>query len=148
MYVDYSIDSEKYLLHEDNLLMARTGATYAKVLLYKDLEKSVFASYLIRINFREKIINKLYWYFSKSTLYWNQANKLSSGSAQPQFNGNALKQLKFNYPNSIDEQKSIVAKLDELSAETKQLEKIYRQKIADFEELKKSILNKAFEGEL
>ncbi len=81
-------------------------------------------------------------------MYWSQVKKLSSGSAQPQFNGGALKQIKFNYPKSLTEQKAIVAKLDALSAETKKLEAVYRQKLADLEELKKSILKKAFSGEL
>jgi type I restriction enzyme, S subunit len=49
--------------------MARTGATFAKVLLYEDIEPSVFASYLIRIKFTEKIENKLYWYFTKTKSY-------------------------------------------------------------------------------
>ncbi len=40
------------------------------------------------------------------------------------------------------------AKLDNLSGEVKKLEAIYQQKLADLEELKKSILQKAFEGEL
>ena len=45
-------------------------------------------------------------------------------------------------------QNRVVAKLDVLSAETKKLEAIYQQKLADLEELKKSILQKAFNGEL
>ena len=45
-----------------------------------------------------------------------------------------------SYPKSLSEQKSIVAKLDALSAETKKLETIYKQKLADLEELKKSVL--------
>lgn len=49
---------------------------------------------------------------------------------------------------SISEQKTIVSKLDSLSAETKKLEVTYRQKLANLEELKKSILKKAFSGEL
>ncbi len=48
----------------------------------------------------------------------------------------------------ISEQKSIVAKLDTLSAETKKLEAIYKQKLTNLEELKKSVLRKAFAGEL
>lgn len=48
----------------------------------------------------------------------------------------------------LSEQRSIVAKLDALSAKTKKLEAIYQQKLADLEELKKSVLNKAFSGEL
>jgi len=35
-----------------------------------------------------------------------------------------------------------------LSEETKKLEKIYEQKLADLEELKKSVLRKVFAGEL
>ena len=52
------------------------------------------------------------------------------------------------FPKSLSEQKSIVTKLDTLSTETKKLEAIYKKKIADLEELKKSVLKKAFAGEL
>ena len=46
------------------------------------------------------------------------------------------------------EQRTIVKKLDALSTETKKLEAIYQQKIDNLEELKKSALQKAFNGEL
>ena len=49
---------------------------------------------------------------------------------------------------SFAEQRSIVAKLDALSAETKKLKAIYQQKLADLDELKKSILQKAFNENL
>ena len=48
----------------------------------------------------------------------------------------------------LKEQQAIVERLDALSTETKQLEAIYQQKINDLGELKKSILQKAFAGEL
>jgi len=51
-------------------------------------------------------------------------------------------------PKSITEQKDIVKKLDVLSGETKKLEGIYKQKLEDLEELKKSVLKKAFNGGL
>jgi len=148
LYIKASHESKKFLLEDGDLLMARTGATFAKVLFFEKQEDSVFASYLIRIKFKLNIKNKLYWYFSKSKLYWDQAQKLSSGSAQPQFNGGALKQVKFSYPNSLSEQETIIKNLDMLAGETKKLEGIYQQKLADLEELKKSILQKAFKGEL
>jgi type I restriction enzyme S subunit len=59
-----------------------------------------------------------------------------------------LKKIEIYFPKSLPEQKAIVKKLDALSAETKKLETIYKQKLADLEELKKSILKKAFNGEL
>jgi len=49
---------------------------------------------------------------------------------------------------TITEQYAIVDKLETISAETKKLESIYQQKLEDLEELKKSILKKAFNGEL
>ncbi len=48
----------------------------------------------------------------------------------------------------LKEQQSIVVELDAIPAETKKLEAIYTQKLADLDELKKSILQKAFNGEL
>jgi len=49
---------------------------------------------------------------------------------------------------NIKEQQKIVAQLDELQEQTKRLEQIYEQKIKDLDELKQSILQKAFNGEL
>jgi len=45
-------------------------------------------------------------------------------------------------------QREVVRKLDELSSETIRLESIYQQKLAGLDELKKSVLQKAFRGEL
>lgn len=49
---------------------------------------------------------------------------------------------------SLDEQNRITNKIDDLRTETQQLETIYRQKLAALKELKQSILQKAFTGEL
>jgi type I restriction enzyme, S subunit len=69
------------------------------------------------------------------------------GSAQDNINMGTFEAQTFPFP-SIDEQERIVSKLDFLSTETQRLETIYRQKIAALKELKQSILQKAFTGEL
>lgn len=147
-YIKYSKEAKKFILKDKDLLMARTGATFAKVLLHNDVEPSIFASYLIRINFQEKIENELYWYFSKSGYYWRQANDLSSGTAQPHFNGAALKQVIFSYPKSIVEQQNLLNIFSGFITETQEIEAIYNKKLLILDELKKSILQKAFAGEL
>lgn len=144
MYVDSFKDVEKYLLNNGDLLMARTGASAGNVLFFESDEKSIFASYLIRMKFDKDVVSKLYWYFSKSKLYWDQVKQLSAGSAQPQFNGGALKKIVLPFPKSLSEQKAIIKKLDQLSKQTKKLEFIYQKKLSAIEELKKSILNKVF----
>lgn len=49
---------------------------------------------------------------------------------------------------SLKEQENIVATLDSLLTETKNLSQFYTQKLAALDELKKSLLQKAFSGEL
>ncbi|EKD28799.1 MAG: hypothetical protein ACD_79C00201G0007 [uncultured bacterium] len=66
----------------------------------------------------------------------------------PIINKSKWETLTISYPKSKTEQQAIVQKLDALSAETKKLEAIYQKKIYDLEELKKSVLQKAFAGEL
>ncbi len=147
-YIKHSKEAEGFLIQENDLLMARTGATFAKVLLFNGEEPSVFASYLIRIKFKAVFENALYWHFTKPKNYWDQAKSLQSGAAQPHFNGAAVKQVVFAFPKSIKVQRAIIEKFEKLSIETKKLEAIYQQKINDLEELKKSVLQKAFSGEL
>lgn len=72
---------------------------------------------------------------------------LGKGSAQANINMGTFENELFPFPH-VKEQKSIVQKLDALSSETQKLEAIYQQKIEDLEELKKSVLQKAFNGEL
>ena len=147
-YIKATKDSEKFILKDNDIAMARTGATFAKLLLYKDIEPSIFASYLIKIDFIKKIENELYWFFTKTNNYWEQANSLSTGTAQPHFNGKALKQVVFSYPKSIDKQKELIQEFRKLQTQTKKIESIYQQKLDNLKKLKKSILQKAFEGAL
>jgi type I restriction enzyme S subunit len=72
---------------------------------------------------------------------------LRSGSAIPQLTVPMIKEYNLPLP-SLEQQEIIVQKLTELKNETKKLESIYNQKINDLEELKKSVLQKAFSGKL
>ncbi|MBU4287912.1 MAG: restriction endonuclease subunit S [Proteobacteria bacterium] len=92
-----------------------------------------------------KKIEKDYFY------HWFQLfdlNEISNGANIPQINNYSFDEIYVPYPVSLKEQKFIVKKLNALSAKTKKLEAIYQKKIEDLEELKKSVLQKAFNGEL
>lgn len=92
---------------------------------------STFLKYLLMFNpIQERIIEK------------------GTGATVQGIKASLLKKIEIYFPKSLADQKAIVKKLDALSGETKKLEKIYEQKIADLEELKKSVLKKAFSGEL
>jgi type I restriction enzyme S subunit len=72
---------------------------------------------------------------------------MSNGGAQEFIGLTALRSFPIPHP-TLKQQQIIVQKLDALSLETQKLEAIYQQKINDLEELKKSLLQKAFAGEL
>ena len=69
-------------------------------------------------------------------------------AAQPVISNSSLKDVILNFPNSIETQQQIVNQLDQLQEQTNLLVTKYQQKLANLEELKKSILEKAFKGEL
>lgn len=58
-----------------------------------------------------------------------------------------IQNLKIPVPTML-EQKNILNALDSLFKKTKRLEEIYQQKLSELYNLKKSILQKAFNGEL
>lgn len=72
---------------------------------------------------------------------------LGKGSAQANINMGTFENELFPFP-PVQEQKSIVEKLNQLAIECNKLEAIYQQKLLNLEELKKSVLQKAFAGEL
>ena len=110
--MDISDENKKYLLKKNDLLMARTGATFGKTMIFEEDYPSIYAGFLIKLSLDEKIVNpKYYWHFAQSNLFWDQANKLVSGGGQPQFNANVLKQVKLPIPYPNDTNKSLVEQL-------------------------------------
>jgi type I restriction enzyme S subunit len=96
----------------------------------------------------ENLITKDYLYHLLLTKEFTDYAILGSQRAgMPKVNREHLFAYKLKLP-SMKEQKSIVKRLDALQYETKKLENVYQKKINDLEELKKSILQKAFAGEL
>ena len=111
-YIKLTEDAKKSLLSKGDILVARTGGTFGKTMLFEEEYKAVFASFLIRLRFSVGRVNpRYYWVFAQSDAYWNQAKALVTGGGQPQFNGNALIQLKFALP-SLSIQQAIVAEIE------------------------------------
>ena len=69
------------------------------------------------------------------------------GAAQKHFNITAAKEVMLHVP-PIPEQRTIVAKVDDLREETQRLARLYERKLAALDDLKKSLLHQAFSGAL
>jgi type I restriction enzyme S subunit len=95
----------------------------------------------------KNIDTEFFWYLLASPYTMNQFVSLASGAIVKNISGDLVKKTILPIP-PLNDQKNIVKKLDDLSIETKRLEDIYQQKLNDLEDLKKSILQKAFNGEI
>lgn len=82
-----------------------------------------------------------------SPYFEKQRNKYASWSAQPQLPIKVMKNIQIPLPPP-PKQREIVAHLDQLSTHTKQLKQKYQSQLDHIEELRKSVLDKAFKGEL
>lgn len=133
-YISLTPEAEKSIVRKDDVLLARTGATYGKTMIFEADYPAVFASFLIRLNFDlNRVYPKYYWAFAQSISYINQAASLMTGGGQPQFNGNAVVKIKFPLPD-IETQLQIVAQIEKEQAlvnANKQLIEIFEQKIKD-----------------
>ena len=129
-----------------DVLYTVTGSYGIPVLIEDDF-KFCFQRHIGLIRPSKKLNSKLLYYWILSPQAFLQANETATGTAQKTV---SLKSLRnFSFPNiPINQQQAIVRQLDSLQAETKRLEAIYQQKLLNLEELKKSVLQKAFAGEL
>lgn len=139
---------EKYKLSIEDIVIARTGATTGKSYLIKDNILSVFASYLIRLKLKTKdVLSNFIYQFMQSQLYWTQITDFSKGIAQPGVNAQKLKKIKLSLP-TLPEQTEIVRIIDDLLAKEQQAKELAENALAKIELIKKSILARAFRGEL
>jgi len=138
---------EKIIVRDGDILMcSRNGSQslVGKTAAINNLsEVMTFGTFMMII--RSEYNPYLAWFF-KSTAFKNQ---ISSGE-NPMINQITrymLDEISLSFP-PVKIQNEIVSQLDSLSDEIKKIESIYQQKLNDLEELKKSILQKAFNGEL
>ena len=141
------------LLKEGDIVTVRSNGNpqlIGRTLLASEVIGLVSHSgFTIRIRLNNKNIDPIYLC---NYLKTSSTRKIlidgGNGVGIKSLNQGSLSALIIPFPKSIKEQQYIVTKLDVLSAETKKLQAIYQQKIADLEELKRSVLQKAFSGEL
>lgn len=129
-----------------DILISMIGANRGMAAIVDD--KRVFSIKNVGLIKTSENINIHYLlHYLKSSMAMKYVMYMSNGGAQEFVGLTALRSFPIPLP-PLNEQKTIVRQLDALQAETQKLEAVYQKKIKDLEELKKSILQKAFAGEL
>lgn len=113
---------EQYKLNNNDIVIARTGGTVGKSYLVENMNvPSVFASYLIRLKYLGPMQAGFTKVFLGSQLYWKQLYDGTSGTGQPNVNGNTLKAIILPIA-PINEQHKVISKVVELMSLCDQLE--------------------------
>jgi type I restriction enzyme S subunit len=140
-------------LHDGDILAVRSngnpqliGRTLLAVNIQGQVSHSGF-TIRIRLNSKNVLPNYLCRYL-KTQKTRKELIESGNGVGIKSLNQGSLSSLKIPFPTSVKEQEIIIEKLDLISEQTKKLEAIYRQKLLNLEELKKSVLQKAFAGEI
>lgn len=97
--------------------------------------------------FHGKITRDFLFYILLSHSFTQYAIAGSARSGMPKVNRDHLFKYRFKLP-SLAEQHRITEKLDSLKSETERLDGVYKQKHVNLEDLKQSLLQQAFSGNL
>jgi hypothetical protein len=133
----------EFNLLDSNVIVGRVGALCGNV---RHINENIWLT-----DNAFKIVDFKYEFdhsFLTYLLNYKNLRSYARQAAQPVISNSSLQDVVLNFPTSKEEQQAIVLQLDSLRAETQKLEAVYQKKIDDLEELKKSILQKAFAGDL
>ena len=145
-YISQEIYAEyisKYSFPKKGDILLSASGTIGRSVIYNGEPAYFQDSNIVWIDNNEKQVLNEYLYKFYVICNWNP----SKGATISRLYNDDLRRIKIPFP-PLKTQQTIIRQLDALSAETQKLETIYQQKINDLEELKKSILQKAFSGEL
>lgn len=92
-------------------------------------------------------VSKYLFFVCLSNYFQEILKKNASQTTLPIINKTEFSKLKIPLP-PLQEQEQIASHLDELSSHVKNLKQNYQMQIKDLQELKKSLLGKAFQGRL
>jgi len=141
LYEEYK---SKYSFPKKGDVLISASGTIGRRVIY-DGEPAFFQdSNIVWINNDEKQVLNKFLYIFYGFCDWQP----SKGATISRLYNANLKSIKITFPKLLQEQQRVIQKIEVISKETKKLESIYKQKLVDLQEMKKSILQKAFSGQL
>lgn len=150
-YTSDEEDIKKYLLKSGDVLFNRTNSPelVGKTSIYRGEMPAIYAGYLIKLDYEKNIVvgDYLNYYLnsSKAKEYYMQVK--TDGVSQSNINAKKIGEFEIPLP-TLSEQHEIVRLIDDLLARERKAQQATEQALASIDLMKKSILARAFRGEL
>lgn len=150
-YTSDEEDIKKYLLKSGDVLFNRTNSPelVGKTSIYRGEMPAIYAGYLIKLDYEKNIVvgDYLNYYLnsSKAKEYYMQVK--TDGVSQSNINAKKIGEFEIPLP-TLPEQHEIVRLIDDLLARERAAQQATEQALVSIDLMKKSILARAFRGEL
>ncbi|MBT4836513.1 MAG: restriction endonuclease subunit M [Methylococcales bacterium] len=139
-------EKERYTAIKGDVLICEGGYP-GRAAIWQNDYPIYFQKAIHRVRFSESVYGQWFLYYLFLSDRTGKLKLYFTGTGIQHFTGASLDKFIIPIP-PINVIKILITKIDNISSETKKLESIYQQKLDNLTELKKSILQKAFAGEL
>ncbi len=141
---------KNYTITSNDLYISIAGTIGLTGIIPKELDGANLTENAAKLVYKEPsaIENKFIYYFSISRYFTEQASDATKTVAQPKLALTRLAQIEIPMPETIKEQRKIVTQLDNIFTKADALLAAQQARLSHLEELKKSILAEAFQGQL
>lgn len=138
---------KNYIIKSADIYISIAGTIGKTGIVPPELDGAHLTENACRLVLKPLIHNKFLYYFTRTPQFIEQAGLNTRTAAQPKLALSRLSNIRLAIPG-LPKQKQIVEKLNEIYSQIGSLDNIYQQKLTALAELKQSILQKAFTGQL
>ena len=140
----FNLFKEKYSYPKIGDILLSASGTIGRRVIFDGKPAYFQDSNIVWIDNNEEIILNKYLYHFYEFCDWNP----SKGATIKRLYNDDLRRIKISYPTCLEKQKEIIEVIEILDNHIQSLLSLYEEELKNLEELKKSILQKAFSGEL
>ncbi len=136
--------AQNYMLHEGDILFARSGATVGKSFIYHNYYgRAAYAGYLIKASFNRLVLPEFVYYYTCSSAYEIWKNSIFIQSTIQNIGADRYSNLPISVPNSIDKQLRIVRYLNNFCSKFDAIIYNLQTSIEDYKKLKQAVITQA-----
>ena len=144
---EHNLLSKRCNVEKNDILYTKVGTTGIAKVVDTDIEFSIFVSIALLKPKKDLISSMYFQHILNSPNCYEQSQSRTRGVANRNLVLNDIKQIFFPLP-PLKTQQKVVAYLDEISNKMEKIKQIQKDKMQSLKELKASILDKAFKGQL